>query len=117
MSHHLLLVNADESATFQREQVMEAVKTIPGFEMSSPSSFQGCAIRGEFKYQDDSTFFELSDDDTRISLSGTGIAALAFALVFQRRITEPLRAFDSSYTFDVCLNDVHDLGNFQSIAK
>lgn len=114
MSHQLLLLNADEQTMFCKDDVLQTLQSVRGLHGLQEGTSLGSVLRGVFEFQGDTTTVELSDDLKRISLSGTGVAALQIALELKEKLSIPLRAFDSSYTFDVLLNAVHDLYDFQS---
>src|SRR5260370_28800622 len=102
MSHQLLLVNADEQATFRKDEILNALQSVHGIQGLQEVASFGSVVRGTYLLQDDRTTVELSDDLKRLSLTGTGVAALQLAMELKKKLNTPL-AFDTSYTFDVLL--------------
>jgi hypothetical protein len=117
MSHHLLLCDADEVSGFELGAVHQLLQSIPGVYSLRQGDFVGSVLQGFFDFGGDTTIVELSEDTQRISLTGTGNAALQLALEIQGRSKRPLRAFDTSYTFDVPLDSVDSLAQFQQMVR
>jgi len=101
----LLLVKAD-SSSFEPSEVEQVFRSDSRFRDLRVNTSSGDVIACKFVDSENWTLISLGTERECISVSYTGRAALQAALAIQRGLSYPLRAFDSSYTFDLTFFDI-----------
>jgi hypothetical protein len=87
----------DDSAAYAS---LASIANTFGFRRSATAAFE-C----RYTASGDETIVRLSSDLKRISIEGVGVASLT--MVWQlRHHLPPVRVFDSSYSFDIFLDDI-----------
>ncbi len=108
-----LVLFAGEDKKFDEEMVFQILANIPGVYDLKREPNVDAVIEGRCDFEDDSTIVRLSEDLETITISGTGKASLQLALEIQKALGTPLRVFDSDYSFDLMLNEINSLSDFE----
>jgi hypothetical protein len=100
----ILLIRIDEMP-FDVAAVARILSTNSGFRDVRLDEPGGAAVEARYTEPEDWTIVRLSENPSRISLSGTSDAALGAALILQTHLKTPLRIFDTNYSFDLTLQN------------
>ncbi len=101
---NILLLRIDERP-FDVAAVAHIFSTQSGFRDVRFEEPGGAAVEADYTEPEDWTIVSLSENPSRISLSGTSDAALRAALILQTHLKVPLRIFDTNYSFDLMLQN------------
>src|SRR3954454_18997111 len=101
----LLLVKPDFSS-FEPSEVEQLFHSDHHFRDPRVDSSSGELSECDYVEGGNSTTIYLSDDRECLSIDDTGEAALKALLIVQKALGLPVRAFDSSYTFDLTFSDI-----------
>lgn len=124
MSNSMLVRNKKDAKTDETEmkfdkailaQILRSILGTSKIKMENDNC--GTILESNYHFGDDFTTFRLSESLTFFSMDGTGRASQNIALEIQKQLSLPLYAFDTSYCFDIPLQEVTSLEDFEQKIK
>lgn len=101
-----LLLTKINFSSFEPSEVEQVFHSDSRFKNIRGNSSIGGLTECDYVEAGDSATIYLSDDRECISVDNTGRVALKAVLTIQKALGIPLRAFDSSYSFDLTFSDI-----------
>jgi hypothetical protein len=108
-----LIVIAAGSLPFDRSAIKAVLHQSPGVEGFVENDPISGSLWWEYNFRGGSSIVKLIDSDKAISFSDLGDASLNLAIELQRHLPMPLIAFDSGYSFEVNLQEIHSIEEFR----
>ena len=100
-----LLVYIGESQNFDLEPTIQSILSIPNVSNALEGEFIGAVFECNYTYGDRTTVVRISEDLDVITIEGSGIEAVDFAIQFQKSFQTALHIIDMDYSFDLNLSE------------
>jgi hypothetical protein len=103
-----LFIFIDEGIKFKKDETIEAISKIEGIYNLSidKENLSEFILSCEYDYQEYSAEINFWSDLETISIKRVSKASLNFAFQLQQLITQPTRIINSSYSFDISLQEI-----------
>ena len=100
---------------FESETIVQRLISVPNVSVSVHDPIENVFARARFNDGENAVLISVNRNLDALWVDGDGLDSLRFVWEFYQRFGQPLRLFDSTYSFDVDLSKLSSLDELEQV--